>query len=187
MKISTRLTIAGVTLVAAVSLMAAVLVWTSQTVRQELVRNQGAAAILDGVFSIRYLMQEYVLQHEERARVQWYSRDQSLANLLAAQATFAGAEDETLARLRKANDVVASLFSQVVENQPPNTSRDSNITLVQELEDRLTGQVMIRLEAMISDASTLSEQSREGVLKAQGREGMAVAIFSALMLLIFAI
>src|SRR3954467_15190822 len=102
MKISTRLTIAGLTLVTAVSLMAVVLISTSLTVKQELVKNQGAAEILDGVFSIRYLMQEYVLHHEERARVQWYLKDESLARLLAAQATFADTEDETLARLQKA-------------------------------------------------------------------------------------
>jgi PAS domain S-box-containing protein len=187
MKISTRLTLSGVVLVTAVALMAVVLVSTTQTVRQELSKNEGAGRILDRVFSIRYLMQEYVLQHEERAQVQWYLREASLASLLSAQATFTDIEDETLIRLRKSNGVVKSLFSQIVENHLASLNGDPKTALFQELEDRLTGQVMIRLEAMISDASTLSELSRIGVLTAQGRQGMAVLIFSGVILLIFAI
>ena len=53
---------------AVVSLMGSVLVSTNRTVRQQLANNEGAGEILNGVFSIRYLLQEYVLHHEERAQ-----------------------------------------------------------------------------------------------------------------------
>jgi PAS domain S-box-containing protein len=129
-------------------------------------------------------MQEYVLHHEERPKVQWYLKDASLEKLLEAQVDD---EDETLIRLRKVNDVVKSLFSQVVQNHLAHVDGNPNSAVIQEREDRLTGQIMIRLESMIADASTLSERSRLSVLKAQGREAMAVMIFTAVILIMFAV
>jgi PAS domain S-box-containing protein len=186
MRISTRLTLTGLMLVSVVALMGTVLVFTTQTVKQELTKNESAVEILNAVFSIRYLMQEYVLHHEDRARVQWDLKEAWISRLLAIQQTFTYVEDETLIRLRLTNGSVKSLFSQIVDNYQKDSEADSNKALSQELEDRLTGQTMIRLESMISDASILSEQSREGVLTARRREGLAVAIFGAMILVIFA-
>src|SRR6266700_3403773 len=186
MRISTRLTLIGVISLAVVALMGIVLVSTTQTVTRELTKNEAAVKILNGVVSIRHLMQEYVLHHEERAEVQFRLTDASLSRLFATPPNSAGAEDETLARLRQTNAIVQSLFSQIVTNYQENHISDQKIALLQELEERLTAQIVIRIEAMISDAFTLSEESRTGVLKAQRREGVAVAVFAGVILLIFA-
>jgi PAS domain S-box-containing protein len=187
MRIATRLGLTGAVLVAVVSLVGSVLVSTNRTVRQELANNEGAGEILNGVFSIRYLLQEYVLHHEERARAQWLITEDSLLRLLVAQPALTGAQDDVLVNLRLTNGTVKSLFSQIVKNYETNAGDGLKAALRQELEERLTGQIMIRLESMISDAATLSEQSRMGVMMAQGNEGIAVATISGLILLIFAI
>ena len=176
----------GITSAAVVALMGAVLVSTTQTVRRELAKNEAAGEILNGVFNVSNLTQEYVLRHEERALAQWHLRDASLSRLLEAEVTSASPEDETLANLRQANANVQSLFSQIVSNYQTSHFDDQKNGVLQELEERLTGQIAIRIEAMTSDAFSLSELSRMAVLAAQRREGMAVAAFGSFMLLVVA-
>lgn len=170
-----------------VALMGAMLIRTTETVGRELKNNERAAEILNAVFNIRYLAQEYVLHHEDRAEVQWKIREASLSRLLEIENTSAAVSEETLVKLRLTTAAVKSLFSRIVENYHANSTAESKRELFRELEDRLTGQAMIRLEAMVADASILLEQSRRGVLTAQRREGLAVAMFGALILLIFAV
>lgn len=187
MKISTRLVLTKALCVGVIVLVGTVVASTDRTVREELARNATASEILSGVFGVRYLMHEYVIRHEERARVQIAARQASLSKLFAIQQDPAGPELEILARLREADATVQSIFSQIVTNYSSADDQDRKSPLFQELEERLTGQIMIRIETMIASASILAEQSRLGVLTAQNRESAAVATFGAIVLLTFAI
>ena len=187
MRLSTRLALSGAVSVAVVALIGAVLASTTRTVRRELARNEAAGEMLSAVTNVRYLTLEYALHHDERTLVQWHLTHASLSKQLVARPEFAtGAEGEILARLRRTNAVVRSLFSQLVANRQARDTDGRRAAVREELEARLTGQIVIRLEGIIADAFTLSERSRTGVLTAQRRQGVAVGAFGGFVLLVLA-
>lgn len=186
MKISTRLALTKALCIGVIVVVGAIVASTDRTVRQQLIRNANASEIMNGVFSVRYLMHEYVIGHQERARIQLDARQTSLSNLFAQQSQVEQ-EEELLARLRRADATVRSIFDQIVTNYNSANAEERTSSLFRELEDRLSGQIMIRIETMIAAASTLAEHSRLGVLEAQNRESAAVAAFGLMVLLTFGI
>jgi hypothetical protein len=90
MRISTRLSIAGLFSVGIVLLIGPVLFFAMRQVRQELAKNEAAGEIVNAVAALRYLTLEYALRHEERVQTQWQLKHASLAKLLARSADFGG-------------------------------------------------------------------------------------------------
>ncbi|MBT9511426.1 MAG: PAS domain S-box protein [Acidovorax sp.] len=184
MKIATRLKLAGLFSATVVIVISAVLWMTTQQVKQELVKNEAAGRIFNAVTAVRHLTLEYVLRHEERARVQWRLSQASLLQLLNTTPEFNDAEERAiLEEFRRTHLVVDALFGQLVVNQQERKAAPQASEVLEELDSRLTGQIINQTQAMISDALRLSVRSREGVLRAQQRASIAVAAFGGSVLL----
>ncbi|HSV51294.1 MAG TPA: ATP-binding protein [Burkholderiaceae bacterium] len=188
MRISTRLKLTGLISVGVVAAIGAVLLFTTQQVKQELVKNEAAGEVLKAVTAVRYLTLEYVMRHEERARMQRQLSQASLLKLLTSTSKFS--EPEELAILDgflRTHTSVDLLFSQLVVNQHERQAATQPSQILEELDSRLTGQIANQTQAMISDALRLSERSRAGVLKAQQRASVAVVAFGGMVLLVIAL
>ncbi|SFM14362.1 response regulator [Rugamonas rubra] len=184
MKISTRLTLAGLSSVVVVALILAVLASSTLQMRRELARNEDAGEVLSGVTALRYLLLEYVLRHEERTAAQWQLRSDSLGALLAAPTEFAGTDDErVITGLRASHQGVAHLFELLSHNHDELRRDKSKAEVLEELESRLAGQITNKTQAMITAALRLSERSREGVAQAQQRANAALLGAGAVVLL----
>jgi HAMP domain-containing protein len=183
MKIATRLKLIGLFSAAVVCVVGAVLFSTGQQMRQELRKNEAANDILNGVTGLRYLSLEYMLRGEARMQAQWHVRSASLGTRLSATQTFGGAEDEaSLASLRANFASVARLYALLVATRQGGAPD----VLSEQLASRLSGQISSKIQAMIAEALSLSERSREGVLAAQQRELTAVAAFGGVVLFLIA-
>ncbi len=184
MRITTRLQLTGLLSIGIVVVISTVLWLTTQQVRQELIKNEAAGEILKAVTAVRHLTLEYVLRHEERARVQLQLSQASLLKRLTATPEFNDPEElAILDEFRRTHKSVDAVFHQLVTNQQERKDAPQTSQVLEELDSRLTGQIINQTQAMISDALRLSERSREGVLKAQQRASIAVAAFGALVLL----
>ncbi len=184
MRISSRLKLAGLLSVGAVAVISAVLLSTTQQVRQELTKNEVAAEVLKGATAVRYLTLEYVLHHEERAQAQWRLRHASLSTLLANSTEFTGTEGQAIVDgLRHTHDSVSTLFAQLVTNHHNREHHREHSAALTELETRLTGQITNKTQTMISDAEGLAERSRAGVLEAQQRARFAVVSSGGIVVL----
>lgn len=187
MKISTRLKRVGLFSVAVVAVIVTILFSTTQQVRHELIKNEAAVEILHAVTALRYLTMEYVQHHEQRARAQWQLRDTSLAQLLRNTGRFTDAEDEAIIDgLRHTRASASTLFSLLTTNHENPELNKQKRAVFDELESRLTGQISNKEQSMISDALSLSERSRRGVLAAQQREIVAVVTFGGMVLFVIA-
>lgn len=184
MKISTRLKLLGLFSAVVVTVVGAILFFTTQQMRQELAKNEAADEVLNAVSALRYLTLEYVLRREPRAQAQWELRDASLIKLMDHTQAFVDTEDQTrLNELRATHRSVSKLFAMLVDTrQSPDTH--SQVPVATELESRLTGQITSKTQSMISEALSLSARSRQGVLAAQQREIMAVAAFGGIVLFV---
>lgn len=188
MKIATRLKLAGLVSFGVVGAVAIVLFFTTQQMRRELAKNEAAGEILNAVTALRYLTLEYVMRREPRAQSQWQLRNASLLRLLDNTRDFTGADDENnVGTLRTTYQSVNKLFKLLVATGRERNSSGRQDAVIAELEARLTGQITSKVQSMISDALSLSERSRQGVVAAHQRELLAVATFGGTVLLVIAI
>ena len=187
MKISTRLSLAGVFSLGVVAVIGAVLLSATQQMRQELTKNETAGEILNAATAVRYLTLEYVAGHEDRVRAQWELRQASLSKLLTGAVEFTGKEEAAIIDdLRHTHQGVHALFTELVTNQQNREPEKGKGTILKDLESRLTGQIMNKAQAMISGALSLSDRSRMGVLDAQQRTSVAVVTFGGIVVFVIA-
>jgi hypothetical protein len=115
MKISTRLSIAGLFSVGIVLLIGAVLLFAMWQVRQELATNEAAGEVVNAAASLRYLTLEYALRHEARVQTQWQLKHASLATLLARSTDFGAVEEhEIMTRLRQTHESLHTVFTELL-------------------------------------------------------------------------
>ena len=187
MNISTRLSLAAGACVAVVIAIVAVAVTTTWNVRREVARNGAAEEIVNAVTSIRYLTLDYSLQHEPRAVVQWHRAHQALAQVLERSRTTLGGDRAVVERLRQANATVGPLFGELVGNRPDLLGDPARRVVAEELEERLTGRIVVRLEMMIGDARALADESRARVLVAQRRAMLTIIGLGGVIVLLVGI
>ncbi|MBE3024426.1 ATP-binding protein [Janthinobacterium sp. GW458P] len=187
MKIVTRFKLAELFCVALVAVIVAVLFSTTMAMQRELAKNKAAADILQAVTSLRYLSIEYALHHGARTRAQWQLRSESLATGLLATPAFNGGEERALLRELQGDLAgVGTLFELFVANHRELGQDPQRREVLGELESRLSGQIMGKVQGMISDAMRLSELSRQGVLAAQQRANVAVVLFGGMIIALVA-
>lgn len=187
MKIVTRFKLAELFCVVLVAIIVAVLFSTTMAMQRELAKNKAAADILQAVTSLRYLSIEYALHHGARTRAQWQLRSESLSTGLLATPAFNGDEERKLLRELQGDLAgVGGLFELFVANHRELGQDPQRREVLGELESRLSGQIMGKVQGMISDAMRLSELSRQGVLDAQQRANVAVMLFGGMIIALVA-
>ena len=188
MKISTRLKLAELISLLIVAIIGVILLSTTLQMKQEIAKNEAAGDLLQAVTSLRYLTLEYALRHDERTKAQWQLRSNSLSKRLSSAVEFTEPADrEAIAELRRANENIEKLFILLVSNHFELLREKDKADILEELESRLLGQITNKTQAMISDALSLSEQSRIGALHAQQRAFNAVILFGGIVVLVVTI
>jgi signal transduction histidine kinase len=171
MRISTRFRLAGLFSAAIVAIVIVLLLVAAHKEAQELARDEATGQILEAVNDLRYLALEYELRHEARAQAQWRTRHASFSRLLAGMTVFQGTPgQEIIDGLGDALASVESLFTQLVANQQDRAADKEKGTVLEELEARLSGQLLNRVQVMISATQSLGERSQTSVRAAQQQE-----------------
>ncbi len=90
-------------------------------------------------------------------------------------------------RLRQTHESLRTLFSELLSSYQGRATDRGKGALLEELEARLTGQMMNRTQDMISDALMLANRSRMEVVGAQGRDGLAIIAFGGVLLCVIGV
>ena len=185
MKIKTRLQLSTVLSVCAALIAGFALFIISQDVREAIERNKIADEVVKGVFELNIITYEYLLHHEERMQAQWQQlRHDSLTKLLS-EIEFRGTERQVvLGRIQQNHEGIKALFAQLVKNYERHGNSKKKIAL--ELEERLVGQLLVKSQAMGSDAFQLSVQSQAMIVAAQQRATSLITVFIILIIAIMA-
>lgn len=187
MNISSRLKLAAVLSVVVVTGIGVVLWRTTERVKLELGKSEVSGEVFQAATSLRYLAQEYMQRHEERARVQWQLRHESLGKVLAGMTQFERAdEQETIASLRDTHDSLGRLFRQLLSTYQDHSVDKAKRAILDELQTRLIGQIANKTQSMISDVLSLLRRSRAGVEAAQEQAEVAVLTFGGLAVFVIA-
>ncbi len=87
-------------------------------------------------------------------------------------------------QLRHTHESLHTLFAELLSSYQGRLTDSGKSALLEELEARLTGQVMNRTQDMITDALMLANSSRAAVAGAQQRAGLAIITFGGVLVLV---
>jgi signal transduction histidine kinase len=179
MRIKTRLWLnAGIILIVMLSI-ALSLVWYQ---REELKTAQSLALMTEmrkTVFERTLLRDEYLMQQSERARSQWQAKTEHLKNLLVrARDQFTRASDRALLEdVQEAFDGTVSIFSRLTEIRERTMSRGRDPLTLQEGENRLIGQLRLKVYVLIDGIDKLLESVQKETTVAYDRTHVLLLIF----------
>lgn len=184
MNISTRLRLAQAISIVLFAIMAAVFAVTSVRLRHEVAQAELTGDIVRAAAGLRYLSLEYLWRHDVRSQLQWSQRHQSMAQLLARVDRGDDAEEALWNTLRQRHQAIGSLFSELQGLQDEVRTAPARSTILLELEERLSGLIMNRVQRMMSDADELARGSRRRILAAQNAAMLAGGALGTLVLVV---
>jgi methyl-accepting chemotaxis protein len=191
MRISTRLRTISTATTVGLAVMSALLAWTFDEFKRAENDKAVANTILVNFFERTSFRDQYFLYREERTRVQWEANKQQSDRLLEqARLQFEHTEQlQTLKRLRKYIDDTVLLFHRIVDNQRTlQTISGSKRHVYEELDRRLSSQLLLKAELVRDSATTLNEacsrqvqQTYQQLLIVTGVFAISVALLAILM------
>ena len=149
MKIKTKLLISVFIFIILVIALGFITYSGSQETNKRLKNAKTSNEIVRGLFELTLLRTDYLLYGEERAKVQWFLKYDSLGETIKKAEEEEEEERADLKDINQAYSELKPLFSELVnaqEMQPKN----------QEFEDRIKGQFLIKNQEILSTSQKLS-------------------------------
>lgn len=124
------------------------------------------------------LRDDYLLNREERAGIQWHLKSEALRKLLETAAeSFSSAEDKLLLQeARKNFDATFSLFSAIMERVKRERLRGNSRLIFDEAGTQQIGQVFLKSYALMDTITRLQESTMREKTKAQNRALLLIII-----------
>ena len=187
MKIRTRFVVsASFALCTSLAMVAVVLV-TSRHVSDTIDKHRVADEVARGVFDLHVLLNDYLLHHEDRAQRQWQSRYESLGRVVSGAQFTRPKECELLRVIQKEHQRAKGLFDRLVEAYERRPGSGEKAALSAQLQERLVGQLSMASQAMVSQASRLSEMKVLEIEAAQERAALSIMLLVVVMVVVLGV
>lgn len=184
MNIKSKLRIVAVLTILAYLVVGVLIALFLRSYQQSLQKTAMAQSITLAVFERRFLADEYVANHSERAKSQWLSKQEKLGQQLANQKNIfqSSEEKELMKRIEESIKTSKHVFSQLSQFY---ATRPLDISpTVSEKELRLSSQLSVKAQEAISAAAKLSDTNSR---KVADNFKKIIWLFSASILLLFLI
>ena len=181
MKIKTKLLISSILTILITIAIGVILFSTTQQLGEISEEGVLAEEILNGVFELNILTHDYLTYQEERAKVQWQLKSDTISELLAEEKFETDEKQLILKRMRKNHDTLEPLFSQLVATYEKQGLSEEESALHEEIEHKLTNQLYVNSLGMVSDASKLAELSHAQSQVARQRANVVVILLLVMM------
>ncbi len=181
MKIKTKIYLIFIVYLILLVILGNALIFTARQMVHSIDKSDLASDMVQGLFGLNVLTNDYILYQSERAKEQWQAVYTSLGNVIAhnlphekkVKHTHTHEEEAILHELHEDWTVVGELFPQITD---PAISK--------ELHDRLVSQILIKSQEMVTNAFELSQMSQRTILKAQGRDNIFNLVFLTSMFIL---
>ncbi len=186
MSIRSKLILSTVIEIILVALVAVVLAAILQAVNRANDKSARIFKVNEAITELRFLTFENMLNHDDRSLQQWQAKYQSLETMLAPQPGDLPAERQILAAMADQNQQVKLLFDRLVDSYAPAASGQTE-PVVNDIQQRLVGQLLVKQQTQITDASQLAALGRVNVATEQTRYFWIALGVVLLMLLVTAV
>jgi len=185
MRIATRLRIIATVSIAVLVVLAPVLIWSFIEYKSAKSDYALANAILDNSFSRASFSDQYFLYREDRLRAQW-DKSRETADDLLRQAEVQFQREEYrhgLERLRRNIDDSAQIFQRIVSDTQLLQTVRSNRHVYEELDKRLSSQLLLKSAAIRNAATALQDASARRVEQAYLHLTLIIGVFAVTLAL----
>ncbi len=183
MKISTRLKIAALVPTMMAAVIGSALLFSYSSVRKAQANIKTAGNIVSDTNELSSLTTEYILYREDRPKQQFMEVHDSIMRLTAIR--FRNPEQQQLLDTIVGNsESMKGLFQKLVSNHDLSSPDKSDVPL-REAEQRLAGQLILRLRQVAADAARLQMLTQDEISATQTRTNgiiVFVIVISALPL-----
>ena len=162
----------------------------SEVVHTAINKTKTANRLVQEIWTLNALTNDYVFHQGERAQIQWQSQYASIAVLLAQQPhIFKTPQDrKSLEAMWQDHKSIKDIFARLVAlrdaHRQPGVEAGLSIALSLELEERLASQILVRSQAMISTATQLSESSLTAMARADNQGDVLTLSLIATLILV---
>ena len=149
-------------------------------------KDKASEAIISGIFELNILTADYLRHPAERPKKQWALKYASITKLLAIVRSDEDAEERLLKIIRDDHEEIKVLFEELVDIYEKREPLQDITNISQDYEKRLIGQILIRSQALVSNANRLGQFSHAWMMEYYMRTSIIVMCFvGVLMLVIF--
>ncbi|HUQ85528.1 MAG TPA: HAMP domain-containing sensor histidine kinase [Candidatus Limnocylindrales bacterium] len=182
MKIVTKLKIFGTFATILVIILGATIYWRANQVDLAIEKDRIADSLVKEAFVLNLLSGDYIQTHGERARTQWMSQYQKLNKSINLYTIESPEEQRILDKLRLGQKAILIHFTQLQENIV-----DERLPAIEEFERRLSGQLSVDVQEIVSLASGLADiNSRKLTIVRQATSYiMLIVVLSLSFLFVF--
>lgn len=167
MKIVTRIRASAVLAIAIALTVAVVLIFGLRAVNASINRTMSMTGSLNQIFELSMLTTDYLINHEPRAERQWRDKHDALDQDLATLRAASDADMPLIARVQEHSLEASRLFEEIVLAHEQGDSGTVAADVSLEYQERLTARLLIVMQAMVSDATTLGEHASVSAREAQ--------------------
>ncbi|MGA2318992.1 MAG: PAS domain S-box protein [Thermodesulfobacteriota bacterium] len=184
MKIKTKLQITTVVSLIVALVIGLILFFSARQVNEAIKKEKAADEIIRGLFELNILTNEYLIHHEERAKIQWQLKHDSIKRFLEGVEVESPEKIVLLKRMRERHKDIKNIFSQMVSNYEGYGDEKEGVS--QELNEMLVGNLDAKSRSMVSDAYQLAEISSARLIASQQKAYLLVLLFSLIMAVVVA-
>jgi len=175
MKISTKARLATGTGLTSIALIAGMIWWANNEVDDANGQRRQTIELARGLTELRLVTFEYMLNRQERARLQERNVSEHLDRLIAANAFSRPEESEVVLRLRQRSATTHRIFEELASAPAANDANASEKESIQRFEAQLSSRLLILQQESLADAFRLGDFSTERINAAQQRVVLVIA------------
>lgn len=181
MKISTQQYVNATVSIALVLVLGATLFVTSRQVSDAIEKNNFSGDVVFSISQLRYVMFEYILNHNERPKTQWRQRHESLGILLTSNIFEDTAEQAVMSGLRQRHQQLELAYNRLVERYETTRAAREDIAPPQGLEEQLVAELLEVTQEMLVAASRAARASDAELAQTQRQSSLLVLVFVMLL------
>jgi len=154
-----------------------VLFLTLQKMNEARERSTMAGQVVKGVAELEIVTYDYLLHQEERAQTQWHLKHDSLAKLVAGAAFKSPEEQIFLNKIRHNHEGIKGIFAQLTTDYKKGQGiGEVAIAVSQELHDRLASRLLMKSQAIVSDAFQLQRAIQAKLVTTQQTGSLLIIV-----------
>ena len=145
-----------------------ILFLTVQKMNEARGKSTMAGEIVEGVAELEILTYDYLLHHGERAQTQWQLKHRCLAEYIGRVAFKSPEERIFLDKIRHNHESIKGIFAQLTtEFEKREGLGEIGVAVSQELKERLASRLLMKSQAIVSDAFQLQKAIRAKLVTTQ--------------------
>ena len=187
MTIKTKLLFSILVTVMLIAIFSVVFYQRTQRIDREIKKIEIVSKIVQVATSQRGLVLDYYRNHEERPKAQWQLLLDAQKKLMQNEVFITSGEQSCFGQSCKADELVKSIFAELVANYEKPKLNQAEITLSRKLEEVLVSQLLTKIQTSISLSYLLFSESLTNIQTAQKALIFMAGISIMVLLFFFAI